>query len=104
MTSREFTQWISYAALEPFGFEIENWRAGMIASAIINAVYATVPRGKSTRRPKILTPGDFYPPTKPRPRPLTREQAEFIERKRKNAGGNRNNRLRGGNGQVQRRS
>jgi hypothetical protein len=84
MSSAEFTQWLAYNGVEPFGYEMETWRFGMVASAIVNAIYASAPRGPRSRRPKILKPHDFYPPTRASRGPrLTKAQADHIERKRK---------------------
>lgn len=54
MSSEEFTDWVAYAAVEPFGFEVENFRAGAIASTVANVA----PRKRGTR---ALKPSDFYP-------------------------------------------
>jgi hypothetical protein len=53
MSSREFAEWRAYSTLEPFGEEISNWRAGMLASVI-----ASVFGGKKS---KAFQPQDFYP-------------------------------------------
>jgi hypothetical protein len=84
MTSREFTQWVAYSRVEPFGHEMENWRAGMIASAIVNTLHAVQPRAKGTRGPKPLKPRDFYPPSaaKEQQTPLTQAQAEHLRKQR----------------------
>lgn len=70
--------------IEPFGFEIENWRAGMVAAAVCNELIRTrgVPRGKP--RPKTLQPADFYPPLRGAKRSnLTPEQQAFIDRRKR---------------------
>jgi len=36
MTSSEFSEWIAYHELDPFGQEREDLRAGMIAAPLIN--------------------------------------------------------------------
>ena len=33
----EFIYWQTFYHLEPWGFDIENWRSGMIASTVANA-------------------------------------------------------------------
>lgn len=53
MSAREFSEWIAYARLEPFGEERADLRAGIVASTI---AAVNTPKGK--RRPK---PGDFMP-------------------------------------------
>lgn len=37
MSSREFTEWMAYAALEPFGEERADLRSAQIAALIANA-------------------------------------------------------------------
>jgi hypothetical protein len=37
MSSEEFTHWGAFFSAEPFGFDAENWRMGMIASTVANA-------------------------------------------------------------------
>lgn len=37
MSSMEFTYWAEFYALEPFGFDAENWRMGMVCSTVANA-------------------------------------------------------------------
>jgi hypothetical protein len=37
MSSDEFTTWGAFFHLEPFGFDVENWRMGMVASTVANA-------------------------------------------------------------------
>lgn len=53
--SRELSEWIAYFHLEPWGCEVEDWRAGMIASTIANANRDT------KKRSKPFTPEDFMP-------------------------------------------
>lgn len=76
--------------IEPFGFEIENWRAGMIAAAVCNQVARTVPT-RPGKRPKTLQPVDFYPPIKGvRRRALTPEQQAHLEKKRSDSSSDSN--------------
>lgn len=37
MSSLEFTYWAEFYALEPFGFDAENWRMGMVCATAANA-------------------------------------------------------------------
>ena len=37
MSSLEFAHWAEFYALEPFGFDAENWRMGMTCSTTANA-------------------------------------------------------------------
>jgi len=53
--SRELSEWMAYFSMEPWGTEIEDWRAGMIASVIANAN-----RDEKKRR-KPFEPKDFMP-------------------------------------------
>ncbi|MFA6047061.1 MAG: hypothetical protein WC718_18920 [Phycisphaerales bacterium] len=50
ISSRELSEWVAYAELEPFGPQREDWRMAMIVCTVINAV-----RGKGQR---ALQPGD----------------------------------------------
>jgi hypothetical protein len=53
ISSSKFLEWIEYFELEPFGYEIENYRSGIIASAIYN-----VNRQKETD--KVWDTKDFF--------------------------------------------
>lgn len=53
--SRELTEWAAYFALEPWGTEVEDWRAGLVAATIANANRDP----KKRRRP--YEPKDFMP-------------------------------------------
>jgi hypothetical protein len=81
MSSSEFTRWIAYSRIEPFGFDWERWKVGVLASSIVNAIYATIPVPKGRRRPKAMTPKDFYPALNKPDTHLTPEQAEHIRKK-----------------------
>jgi hypothetical protein len=82
VSSARFTQWIAYQGIEPNGWQMDNWRFGMLAASVVNAVYSTIPVQKGRSRPKPLKPSDFYPPTsRPQQQPLTKEQAEFLRKK-----------------------
>ena len=37
LSVEEFIEWQAFFSLEPWGFEIENWRAAMIGSTVANA-------------------------------------------------------------------
>lgn len=37
MGSAEFADWCAFWRLEPWGFEIDNWRSAMIASTVANS-------------------------------------------------------------------
>ena len=53
MSSRELSEWMAYATLEPFGEERADLRAGIVASTVAN-----VHRGKGD---KPIPPTDFLP-------------------------------------------
>jgi len=53
MSSRELTEWMAYYALEPFGEERGDMRAGIVASTLYN-----VHRGPKS---KAASPEDFMP-------------------------------------------
>lgn len=84
MTSAEFTRWIAYAGIEPFGYPIDNYRFGVSTQEIVNAVRATIPVEKGGKRPPMLKAEQLYPTTKTansKPQ-LTDEQQEFLRKKR----------------------
>lgn len=81
MSSAEFTRWIAYSNIEPFGYPMDNYRMGVPASTIVNAIRAMVPLPKGKSRPKPIKPSDLYP-EQPKARPeLTKEQREHIRKK-----------------------
>lgn len=43
ISSEEFTEWVEYYKVEPWGYEADNWRAAMIASTIAASQGASVP-------------------------------------------------------------
>jgi hypothetical protein len=57
MSSEEFMRWVAYSKVEPFGYHIDNFRAGVVAATVANVA----PRGRNAR---TLKPDDFYPATK----------------------------------------
>jgi hypothetical protein len=75
MSSAEFTQWKAYQNLEPFGYEMENFRMGVVASTMVNVA----PRKKGT---KPLQPSDFYPAKKKGPIKLSPRQQKQLHEKR----------------------
>lgn len=87
MSSREFAHWIAYYKIEPFGFEIENFRYGTQTAALVNAVVATIPKQLGRPRPKPFTASDYYPETaRKKTVPLTPKQREHLRRKRGRSG------------------
>lgn len=66
---------------------MDNWRFANMASAVVNAIRLSVPRGKNSARPKLTQPSDFYPLLKhgPNEAALTDEQRAFIEKRKKHA-------------------
>ena len=74
MSSLEFAYWREQYQREPFGYDIENFRTGSIAAAVVNVT--------RTRKSDMVTPADFYP-SKPKRKPeLTTRQREQLERKK----------------------
>ena len=72
MTSVEFTDWCAFYSLEPWGFDSDNWRMGVIGATVANY---------SGRVKKAVKPSDFFPkaPRKLSPkeaRQLLKEQAK----------------------------
>jgi len=67
ITSREFTWLRAFTNLEPFGFEVENYRAGVIASTVARAHGAKV------------KPSDFYPKPARRQDERAQTKAEQIQ-------------------------
>lgn len=53
MSSRELSEWMAYATLEPFGEERADLRAGIVASAVVNV--------HRTQSDKAAQPSDFMP-------------------------------------------
>lgn len=53
--SRELSEWSAYFGLEPWGTEVEDWRAGLVASTIANA------NRDPKRQKKPYQPKDFMP-------------------------------------------
>jgi hypothetical protein len=60
MTHAEFVDWCAFYSLEPWGYEIDNWRTGVQAATVANAAGRKKPR----------KPSDFYP------RPATEKRAK----------------------------
>ena len=58
MTSAEFDDWCSFYALEPWGWEAQNWRMGVVASTVANF---------SGHIKKPVKPSDFLPGAKQKP-------------------------------------
>ena len=54
MSSAEFTHWIAFFSMEPWGYDVEMWRMGMISATTANAA-GPKKGGKAWR------PDDFIP-------------------------------------------
>jgi hypothetical protein len=52
ITSAEFEDWCAFYALEPWGWEAQNWRMGVVASTVANY---------SGNIKKPVKPSDFMP-------------------------------------------
>ena len=65
ITSAEFADWCAYYTVEPWGYEVSNWRAGLVAATSANF---------SGRAKKSLKPSDFMPRGERRTRRMTGEE------------------------------
>ena len=80
LSSAQFVDWCAFYSLEPWGFQADAWRMGVVASTVANY---------SGRVKKPLKPSDFMPGEKrSRRRPLSDEEtmarlAKEIEQARK---------------------
>jgi hypothetical protein len=73
MSSAEFVQWCAFYSLEPWGFDSDNWRMGVIGATVANY---------SGRVKKAVKPSDFFPKA---PRKLTPKEArQLLKDKAKN--------------------
>jgi flagellar basal body rod protein FlgC len=77
VSSRELAEWIAFFELEPWGTEVEDWRAGLIASTIANA------NRDQKRRRRPYEPQDFIPrrdvPTKQIEEQSVEDQIAIVE-------------------------
>lgn len=73
MTSVEFTELLAYMAKEPHGWEMDNWRMGVVAAEVRN----TRPHKKPA------TPRDFYPNRKQRSVLSPKQQQKLTELKKR---------------------
>lgn len=83
MPSAEFTDWIAYSSIEHFGYPMDNYRMGVVASTVDNAINRSIAMPKGARRPKGRAVSDYYPEQKKREPELTKEQQQHIERKKR---------------------
>lgn len=81
VSSAEFTDWIAYANLEPFGYPMDNYRMGVPAAALVNTIRSTIPAPKGKPRPKQVKASDFYPQQKKSDPELTPAQRAYIRKK-----------------------
>lgn len=88
MTSAEFTQWMAYSNLEPFGYPMDNWRHGINTAAIVNSVRSTIALPKGQPRLKPI-PVETFMPTQAKREVLTPKQAAHLERKRQKKRGSK---------------
>lgn len=76
LSSREMAEYMAFFRLEPWGTEVEDWRAALIASTIANTARDT------KRRRKPYEPKDFMPeygPPKRQEEQSWEEQARILE-------------------------
>jgi len=77
MSSFELTYWMEFFQDEPWGFEVDNFRMGVIAATVANVA----PRKDGE---KALKPSDFYPSKRQGPIVMTpRQRAELAKRRAK---------------------
>jgi hypothetical protein len=74
MSSAEFVEWGAFYALEPWGWNAENWRMGVVAATVANY---------SGNVKKPVKPSDFIP--RP-PKKLTPDQTLKLLKDRINDG------------------
>ena len=88
--SRELTEWAVFFSLEPWGTEVEDWRAGLIAATIANSYR------DPKRRRKPYEPSDFMPRRAVQAEveeQSVEEQAQIMEAWAPDTGGNTRRRL-----------
>lgn len=78
LSSVEFAEICAYYRIEPWGFDVENFRFGMICATAVNVT----PRPKGS---KPMGPEEFYPLRKERKRISPRLEAELKRRKSQRA-------------------
>ena len=71
MTSAEFVDWCALYSIEPWGFQADAWRMGVVASTVANY---------SGNVKKALKPSDFMPGAKRR---RTMSESEMAARLQK---------------------
>lgn len=79
MSSREFSQWMAFSRLEPFGDERADLRNGIIAATIANT---NLKKGQ-----KPYTPLDFIPRFSNKPKQSSADQLALIEQLNEAFGG-----------------
>jgi len=79
LTSLQFAEFIAYFLEEPWGYEIDNYRAGVIAATVANVA----PRKKGS---KALHAPDFYPKRRQPMKLSPRLEAELKTRRSRKRG------------------
>jgi hypothetical protein len=59
MSSAEFVDWCAFYSIEPWGYDVDNWRMGVMGSTVANY---------SGNLKKRLKPSDFIPHPDRQPR------------------------------------
>ena len=70
VSSRELAEWMAFFELEPWGTEVEDWRAGLIASTVANA------NRDQKRRRRPYEPQDFMPRRDIQPKGMDEQSVE----------------------------
>ena len=72
MSSLEFTEWMAYYRIEPFGPWRSDYQAGIVAAAVVNA------RAFRPKHEKPHGPAEFMPSFEPKKAQSTTEQKEIM--------------------------
>lgn len=72
MTASQLTEWAAYFSLEPWGTDVDDQRAGVVAATVANMAGKVLPKGKE------LSPSDLFPGRLPKPEPDLRAQVHAI--------------------------
>ncbi len=74
MSAQEFAEWMAFFEMEPWGYDMENWRFGMLAATMAN-----LHRDPKKRR-KPYRPEDFMPKSRREKRAKSWQDLKAIAR------------------------
>lgn len=63
LSATQLAEWEAFYTLEPWGADVDDHRAGIVAAAVANMA------GKQMRKGKVAVPSDYFPSRLPKPRP-----------------------------------